>query len=507
MSGKKLLLSSAGVTIVMVIGYFLSFGREVIIANFYGISHNVDAYTIALQIPVTLFAFVSVSIRSVVVPIYSDLLYNKGKEQASMFVSQLISIITFLIICLLILCEVFTGKLIYLFAPGFNSETHDLAVQLLRVLLPCAVLTPISQILTAVLNVHKQYIWASFAVLLLNISIILFLLGLHSAMGIQSACYGNVIGALLELSFLVVLSRRYVRIHPNFNWRDIYISKALKMTFPVLWSMSIAELNAMTNRMVASFLFVGSIAALGYASKINSIMMQFFVSAIATIVYPIYAESSAKGDIKQLNRNINFVMSIYVMLLLPLMIGIFVLKQEIIEIAFMRGKFDQNAVSVTQELLGFYTIGLLFMALRETVTKVFYSLGDTRTPAKNATIGLLLNITLNLTLPFVLGISGLALATAITAIFISNRLLFLLVRDHEGLKLDYFFMNLKSLVLASVIMLVVVAPLQIFTTFNHWITIALIGILGVITYVIALYLLKVPIAIYMKESYITKRKR
>ena len=278
------------------------------------------------------------------------------------------------------------------------------------------------------------------------------------------------------------------------------------MTFPVLWSMSIAEVNAMVNRMVASFLFVGSIAALGFASKINSIMMQFFVSAIATIVYPLYAESSAKGNMTQLNRNVNYVMSIYVMLLLPLMCGIFTLKKEIMEIAFMRGKFDEHAVEITQGLLGFYTIGLLFMALRETVTKVFYSMGDTKTPAKNATIGLILNIILNLTLPFVMGVNGLALATAITAIFISSRLLFILKRYNNDIKLDFFFKNLKLILLASCIMMAVILPIQFFVSFNMWVKVAIIVITGGVVYLISILLLNVPIAQYLKDNYIKKSR-
>lgn len=506
MSGKKLILSSAGVTIVMVIGYFLSFGKELVIANYYGISNNVDAYSIALQIPITLFAFISVAIRSVVVPIYSELLYNKGQSQASRFVCQLISVITLFVLCLIILCEVFASGLIYLFAPGFDVETHNLAVLLLRLLLPCAIFTPIGQILTAILNVHKQYVWASFAVLLLNMSIILFIVFLHASWGIRSACLGNLVGCILEISFLAFLSRKYFKFHPNFQWRDVYLSKALKMTFPVLWSMSIAEVNAMINKMVASFLFVGSIAALGYASKINSIMMQFFVSAIATIVYPLYAESSAKGDIKLLNRNVNIVMSIYVMLLLPVMFGIFILKKEIIEIAFMRGLFDKHAVEVTQGLLGFYTIGLLFMALRETVTKVFYSMGDTKTPAKNATIGLILNIILNLTLPFVMGVNGLALAAAITAIFISSRLLFILKRYNKDIKLDFFFKNLKLILISSCIMLAVILPIQLYASFNTWVMVAIIGITGAVVYLSSILLLKVPIAQYLKDNYLKKSK-
>ena len=164
------------------------------------------------------------------------------------------------------------------------------------------------------------------------------------------------------------------------------------MSLPVFWSISVAELNAMINRMVASFLFVGSIAALSYAQKLNTIFISFFTSAIATIVYPLYAESAAKGDMQQLNSRINLTMSVYAFFLVPVMAFLLCFKREVVTLAFARGAFDASAIDLTQQLLGFYVLGLLFLSLRGTVTNVFYSLKDSTTPAKNATVGVLINL-------------------------------------------------------------------------------------------------------------------
>ena len=79
MSVGKYAKTSMWVTIILVIGYVLSFIKEAVIANYYGVSSSVDAYTIALTIPVTLFALISVAIQSVVIPLYSNLLYNSTK--------------------------------------------------------------------------------------------------------------------------------------------------------------------------------------------------------------------------------------------------------------------------------------------------------------------------------------------------------------------------------------------------------------------------------------------
>ena len=90
MSSSKLVKSSIIVSIILAIGYLVSFVKESIIANYFGVSADVDAYTIAITIPVVLFSIVTVSIRSVIVPIYSDLLYNKTKDVADGFISNVI---------------------------------------------------------------------------------------------------------------------------------------------------------------------------------------------------------------------------------------------------------------------------------------------------------------------------------------------------------------------------------------------------------------------------------
>ena len=276
--------------------------------------------------------------------------------------------------------------------------------------------------------------------------------------------------------------------------RDENLKKSLKQSLPIMWSIGIAEICAIINRIVASFLFVGSISALGYASKINGILLTFFTAAISTIVYPLYAESIAKNNIKQLNSRINFTLSIYSLFLIPLMLGLLYYRQEIVKLVFGRGAFDENAVQVTQSLLGCYCVGLLFMAFRETLTKVFYSLQDSKTPATNATIGVLINIFLNLSLPFIFGVEGLAIATSITAVIISISLLKQLTTKYNEISLSQFWSNIKSILYSAIIMLMLILIIDYFLKDLLPIVRMTIGmIIGIIAYMLFLYLFKTPV--------------
>ena len=97
----------------------------------------------------------------------------------------------------------------------------------------------------------------------------------------------------------------------------------------------------------------------------------------------------------------------------PATVGLIVLAAPIVEIAFQRGEFDAIATVMTSKALVFYSIGLVAMAIRLLLNKVYYSLQDTKTPMINGAISVVFNIVLNLILVKYMAHAGLALATSI----------------------------------------------------------------------------------------------
>lgn len=486
--------TSVVVSIIMTIGYFISFIKEAVVANFFGVSSEVDAYTIAIQIPVNLFAIVAVAVRSVVIPVYSELLHREGSEKGADFLNNFITMVALVAISMILLCEIFASGIIYIFAPGFSPETHIIATQLLRLTLPTMLFTVVGQIFIALLNVHKNFIWPAFSVYLLSGTVIILTLLLHARLGIASACLGQVIGSFFYMSYLLLIGRNTYRYRIRFQPHDKQIQRSLKMSVPIIWSIGVAEINTIINRAVASFLFAGSIAALGYASKINTVFMSFFISAISMIVYPLYAESSAKDDMSGLSQRVNSTLSAYAMLLLPLMCVLMIFRTEVIEVAFARGRFDAEAVQQTQVLFGCYVLGIIFSAFRETLTKVFYAMKDTKTPAKNATIGVLLNIVLNLTLPWLIGVKGLAIATSISAMYISVSLLIIMKRRYNSMSLKSFFHNLTGIAISTVVMTAVVMVFVFAETGLSSLSRLIVGSIAAAgAYILALSVIRVPI--------------
>lgn len=486
--------TSLGVTLVLCLGYAVSFFKESVIANYFGAGASVDAYTIALQIPVVLFSFVAVAIRSVVLPLYTDLRINHGDEESREYINVLITILSIFSLVFIAVLFFFAHYVIKVFAPGFSPETNVEASNLLRILSPTILTTIISNICVSVLNVHDKFVLPSLAVLALNTTLIICVLLLHSWMGIASAAIGQLLGCFVEVLFLYLLMRKHVELRFKLDIHNRHIIKSLKMSLPIIWSTSLAEIAAIVNRIVASFLFAGSIAVLNYASKINSVFMSLFTSAIATIIYPMYAESAARNDMSELCNRVNKTLSTYVMFLLPLTCIIIGLKKEIIGAAFARGAFGLEAVDRTQVLLGWLSIGLIFMGFRESLTKVFYSLKDTKTPAKNASIGLGINTLCACALPFFMGVQGLAITTAITAIVISMGLIHQLLRKHRSIRLKELMTNILRLLPCALIALFIMLGLKSYiNNLNVFVSLTVCGVTYIVAYMVMLTLFKVSI--------------
>ena len=240
------------------------------------------------------------------------------------------------------------------------------------------------------------------------------------------------------------------------DFKDKYVRRIIYLVPPILVSAGISDINRIIDRSLASTLVDGSISALNYANKLDGLTTGIFISALATVLYPMLSEEANKetydGLKKVMIRGINIVLLITI----PAMVGMIILANPIVRVAFERGAFDSTATHMTVGALIFYSIGLVGSALRTISHRVFYSLQDTKTPMKNSFTSVIINVILNFILINFMAHRGLALATSIsvnlTALLILYRL-----RKKIG---PFGFMNsikcgLKSLISAAVMGVVV----------------------------------------------------
>ncbi|MFO1530414.1 MAG: oligosaccharide flippase family protein [Kiritimatiellia bacterium] len=99
----------------------------------------------------------------------------------------------------------------------------------------------------------------------------------------------------------------------------------------------------------------------------------------------------------------------------PVIAVIGVFHQEVVTLAFGRGRFDGAAVRLTALLLLGFAPGILFGAFQDTLNRVHYASQDSRTPMVLSACAVAVKIGLSLLLVRHYGVLGLALATCAAA--------------------------------------------------------------------------------------------
>lgn len=424
---------SALIIIIFSLGSkFLGFVRETLIAAKFGSGMATDTFFIALAATGLMTTLIKEAITTSFIPILSEVEVNEGKEGKVCHLNNMINIIVFISIILVILAWFLSPLIIKLTAKDFEGDQFNLAVNLMRIGLPMILFSGVMGSLTGFLHSEQMHMSSAAIGFPFNFVYIFFLLFLSSKFGIKGLMVAAVFAVMSQLIIQVPEARKAgFRYKFIFNLKDVYIKKALLLSTPVLIGVAINDINVIIDKTLASGLVKGSISALNYANKLNGLILGVFVSAITTVIFPLLSKESNSDNILGMKKIIGYGVNLILFITIPATVGLIVLATPIVEIAFQRGAFTSNDTIMTSYALVFYSLGLVASSLRLLITRVYYSLQDTRTPMVNGAISAGFNIVLNLILIRFMAHGGLALGTSI-ANTVATLLMFYGLRNKIG---------------------------------------------------------------------------
>ena len=417
--------------LITVLSKVFGFTREITLSYFYGASGISDAYIISLTIPNVIFSFLGTGISTGYIPLYSQIQHKYGLKRANRYTNNLINIL--MVLCTIIIVFVFllTKPIVKMFALGFKGETLALAESFTRITTLGVYFTGLIYVFSGFLQIKGNYVVPALVWIPLNFFIILAIT-ISFNRNVLLLPIGNVIATASQLLLLVpFIYKNGYKYEPLLDRNDKYIKKMVDMALPIIFGVSINQINVLVDRTLASNIAVGGISALNYANRLNYFVQGLFVTSIATVMYPMISKMAALNNFDGLKKTISEAINLINLFVIPATVGAMIFAEPVVKLLFGRGAFDTVAISMTSNALFFYSIGMVGVGLREILSRAFYSLQDTKTPMINAAIALTINIILNIILSKFLGIAGLALATSISAIFCTG-LLFISLRKKIG---------------------------------------------------------------------------
>ncbi len=371
--------SSIGLLIITLSVKLIGYVEKLILAYYYGTSYQVDVYTTVVTIILSLFIF----FREIIQPGFLNVFLeakSKGDEKMAWgLFNNIIKLILLITIIISVITIAFSGKVINIFAPGFEGNKFALSVKLIRIAIPACIFLAISALTSITLNGLKIFALPASGEIVFKGLIIVCLIIFYKHFGIIGAAIGIVIGSIGRLTVHLVklydkISFRPVKLDNN------YIKKAWYLTWPLLIGVTFSQLSGLVDNIFASYLQEGSIAALSYSKKIIELPVLLFPFILSIVVFPYFSQLAIEKNHLKLEYLFNESLRWIVIIFIPIAAFFYVYSQPIVEIILQRGAFGKESTMLTSAPLAIYAMGLVFFAIETILVIFYYANADIKTP-------------------------------------------------------------------------------------------------------------------------------
>lgn len=458
MSKESSLLKAAWlIAFVTIISKFVGFLRDICVANFYGAGMVSDAYFYAYQIPslaIILMGGVGGPFHSATVSVFAKLV-NPDDKMPSEKVNKLFNTFltaTFILFAIFsILIFVFSEQIMNFIIHSNNTELVKLASNHMRIMSPIILIGGIIGIYYGLLITYRNFLLPNISPVMMSLSIIC-IIGITKGDEFGTAlAIATSIGALLQ--FIVqapAVKKLGFKISPNLLIKNNPEFKNLvELVFPAALSSTIGQIYVYVDMFFASQLKEGAWTAIGYANRVFQFPVGILVTAFLVPLFPIFSKLVGEKKFDDVKYYFHKGVGLLNFVAIPIMFGIIMLASDMIQIVFERGQFDSNATFMVSQALIFLSFAIIPYVFRDSVTRIYYSFNDSKTPFIVALSSIILKFILNSLFIHKLGIAAITLSTSLVTLFNATLLGCILLKK---INLGYkkYFVNLGKMLLSAV---------------------------------------------------------
>lgn len=448
------------IAVVTIVSKLIGFVRDIIIANYYGAAMVSDAYYYAYQIPslsLILLGGVGGPFHSATVAIFSKLIPNL-QEKPSEYVNKLYStFMTATIIFFLALSAImfiFPRQIMGLIISGGSPDMINLAATHLKIMTPLLVIGGIVGIYYGILIIYRQFMLPNLSPIIMSLAIIGVVIAAPSDQKGYALAWATTIGAILQLIIQYPNIRKLgYKLKPNFAFTNNPEFKEIcELLFPAVLSSTVGQIHIYVDMFFTSSISEGAWTAIGYANRVFQFPVGILVTAFLVPLFPIFAKLVADKDYNGIKNYFNKGVGVLFFGAIPIIIGILVVGMDAVRLVFERGLFDEKATFMVTEALWFLSVSIIPYVFRDSITRVYYSFNDSKTPFVVAFSSIVLKLVLNYVLisKMHFGIGGITLSTSLVTLFNACVLGMFITKKMD---MDYksLFINLLKMVVAGVI--------------------------------------------------------
>ncbi|MFH1368243.1 MAG: lipid II flippase MurJ [Elusimicrobiota bacterium] len=374
-TNRKIAKASFILIIISVLGNLLSMGKEMLAAKYFGITRSMDAFNAALTIPNYISAMMISIFTLVFIPIFVRYKHENNPQEADRMTSIMLNFALIFLSVTALVIFLGAGNIVSYGFRGFDPSTSFVTASLMKILCVTAVFSGIITILTSVLNSNQRFFWPSVSQLFVTLSTMTLIVFFSKRWGVFVFAWGLAIGLLIQLLILAFcIKASGFKYTFTLDLKHPGLIKTARFAGIIIILSLISGLTPIINRVMASWLPQGSIAAISYAEKLLLIPSTLISTSLLTVLFPFFSMQAAENKIDELKHTFASSIKMSGFIYIPLATTMIIFAKPAIKALFQRGAFGAEATNLTSIIFICLTIQLFFsyaVAIMQRIIFVF----------------------------------------------------------------------------------------------------------------------------------------
>ena len=516
---QSLARGAASITVATALSRLTGFLRVVAVAAAMGTTFLANTYQTANTAPNVIFELVAAgTLTSVFVPTFVQFIVrgerDRGWETANVLTTVALGALTVLSLAVALAAPWIMRLLtIGVEDDALRAAEIELGADLLRLFSPQILLYGLGMIMTGAMHAHRRFFLPAIAPIFNNLVVIVVYLayalmrgsrppGVEGVTGGETLLLGigTTLGvAAMTLCLVPQLRQLGWRWRWDFRPRHEAVGRAARLG---AWALGYA--GGYQAGLVVVLLLAnevgGGVAAYQWAYTFFYVPHALFGAAIFHVLFPVMSEHATRGEGEAFVGRLRDGLGMLAFLLLPVAAFLVAVAGPLAQVTLKYGVMSGAGAALVGRVLAAFAIGLPTFSAFLVLTRAFYALGDTKTPALVNLVGVVVasisGALLFAALPGRWSVAGLALGHslgfAIAALVLAARLGRRVGRILDGGVARSVARTLIASALALLAMIGLRAWLPEATRLDHLVALVAATVAGVAVFVVAVRALRAP---------------
>lgn len=425
--GSGIALAALILMLGNVLSRVLGLVREQLAAGLFGTGDDIAAFTVADNLQTLLFDLLaSGALQAALIPVLAQWAAphlgqrHELKRIGGTLVIGVTAVVGFAVVIGYVYAPNVVDALISISgdAEARGPETVELTIQLVRIVLPAALLLCVATVLQAMLYAIEKVTAPALSTAVRNLAIVSVTALFGARWGVEAMAWGTVIGAALIIVIQIPpLIRHGIMPVPAFDWRHPALRQMAALYVPVFLGLLVNSIAVIVDRGLAWGAGEDAVGAMRYATTLVQLTLGIVAAAISLAALPTLARHFQANDDTAFRQTLGRALAMVTVLIFPATFALATLSDPISRLLFGYGATTEVGVNhITWALLG-YLPGTLMAAYDQVLIFAFYSRQNTRLPVVIGVLAVGVYFIVAFSLVNSLGMMGLVLANSAQFIF------------------------------------------------------------------------------------------